>query len=76
MREDMHHTFPETIQIRICYTGTRLDTKFNNIKYPAKNSHQHSVAYYDVSCPEPDCVEDYPGEEDRGLNERDLMRES
>ena len=63
----MHCTLPENIQARICYTGTKLGTKFN--KDPVKKSHQHDVVYY-AACPEPGCVEDYTGETGRRLNER------
>ena len=27
---------PENVQTRICYTGTKLGTKFNNIEDPVK----------------------------------------
>ena len=69
LRKDMHRTLPENVQARICYTGTKLGTKFNNIKDPVKKSHQYDVVYY-VTCPEPGCVEDYSGETGRRLNER------
>ena len=39
LRKDMHHTLRENVQARICYTGTKLDTKFKNIKDPVKKSH-------------------------------------
>ena len=65
----MHRTLPENVQTRTCYTGTKLGTKFNNIKDPVKKSHQHDVVYY-ATCPEPGCVEDYTGETGRRLNER------
>ena len=51
------------------YTGTKLGTKFNNIKDLVKISHQHDIVYY-VACPEPGCVEDYIGETGRRLNKR------
>ena len=35
----MHRTLHEKVQARICYTGTKLDTKFKNIKDPVKKSH-------------------------------------
>ena len=54
-RKDTHRTLPKNVQARICYTVTKLGTKFNNIKDPAKKSHQHDVAYY-VARPEPGCV--------------------
>ena len=69
LRTDMHCTLPENVQTRICYTGTKLGTKFNNIKDPVKKSHQHDVVYY-ATCPKPGCVEDYNGETGRRLNER------
>ena len=69
LRKDMHRTLPENFQTRIFYTGTKLGTKFNNIKDPVKKSHQHDVVYY-TTCPEPGCVEDYIGETGRPLNER------
>ena len=65
----MHLTLLENVQARICYTGTKLGTKFNNIKDPVKKYHQHDVVYY-AACPEPGCVEDYTGEAGRRLNER------
>ena len=69
LRKDIHRTLPENVQARICYTGTKRGTKFNNIKDPVKKSHQHDVVYY-AACPEPGCVEDYTGETGRRLNER------
>ena len=36
LRKDMHRTLPENVRARICYTGTKLGTKFNNIKDPVK----------------------------------------
>ena len=65
----MHRTLPENVQARMCYTGTILGTKFNNIKDPVKKSHQHDVVYY-ATCHEPSCLEDYSGETGRRLNER------
>ena len=65
----MHRTLPENLQTRICYTGTKLGIKFNNIKDPVKKSQQHDVVYY-ATCPEPGCVKDYIGETVRRLNER------
>ena len=69
LRKDMHRMLPENVQTRICYTGTKLGTKFSNIEDPVKKSHQHDVVYK-AKCPEPGCVEDYTGETGRGLNER------
>ena len=37
LRKDMHHTLPENFETRICYTGTKLCTKFNNIKVRLRN---------------------------------------
>ena len=65
----MHRTLPENVQTRICYTGTKLGTKFNNSKDPVKKSHQSEVVYY-ATCPEPGYVEDYVGETGTRLNER------
>ena len=65
----MYGMLPENVQTRIWYTGTKVGTKFNNIKDPVKKSHQHNVVYY-ATCPEPGCVEDYTGETGRRLNER------
>ena len=42
----MHRTLPGNVQTRIRYTGTKLGTRFNNIKDPVKKSHDHDVAYY------------------------------
>ena len=64
----MHRTLPENLQARICYTGTTLGTKFNNIKRPVKKSNQDNVVYFSP-CPKPRCVEDYIGETSQ-LNER------
>ena len=64
LRKGMHRTLPENVQIRICYSGTKLGTKFNNIKDPAQKSHQHDVVYY-ATCTEPGCVKDQTGETDR-----------
>ena len=58
---------PEKIQTRICYTGTKLDTNFNNIKNPIKGSHWHNIVYY-VACPKPGCEEYYTSEVGRRLN--------
>ena len=69
LRKNMHHTLPENVQTRTCYTGTKLGTKFNNTKDPVKKSHQHNIVYY-VTCPEPGCVEDYTDETARRVNER------
>ena len=65
----MYHTLPENVQTRICYTGIKLGSKFNNIKDPVRKSHQHDVVYY-ATCPKPVCVEDCTGETGRKLNKR------
>ena len=52
-----------------CYTGTKLGTKFNNIKDLVMKSHHHDVVYY-VTCSQPGCVEDFTGETGTKLNER------
>ena len=52
LRQNMHRTLFENVQARICYTGSKLGTKFNDIKDPVKKSHQHDVVY-DAACPEP-----------------------
>ena len=65
----MNHTLPENFQARICFIGTKIDTKFNKIKYLVKKSLQHDVVYY-VTCSESGCVEDYTGETGRRLNVR------
>ena len=57
----MHHMLLENFQTRICYTGTKLGTKFNNIKDPVEKSHHQDIVYY-AACPEPGCIEDYTGE--------------
>ena len=54
---------------RICHTGTKLGTKFNNINNPVEKSPQDDVVYY-TACPKPGCVEDYTRETGRRLNER------
>ena len=69
LRKDMHRALPENVLARICSTGTKRGTKFNNIKDPVKKSHQQDVGYY-AACPEPGCAEDYIGETGRRLNER------
>ena len=56
LKKDMHRTLPENFQTRILYTGTKLDTKFNNIKDLAKKSNPHDVVYY-ATCSKPCCVE-------------------
>ena len=65
----MHRTLPENVQTTICYTGTKLGIKFNNIKDPVKKFHQHDVVYY-ATCPKPGCIEDYTGnrKKDQGRN--------
>ena len=68
LTKDINRTFRENVQARICYTSTKLGTKFNNIKDPVNKSHQHDVIYYNA-CPEPGCVKDYTGETGRRLNE-------
>ena len=65
----MHRTLLEKFQARICYTGTKLAWKFNNITDLVHKSHKHDVVYY-ATCPEPGCVEDDTGETGRRLNER------
>ena len=69
LKKGMHRTLPENVQTRIYYTGTKLGTKFDEIKHPIKKSHQHHVVYYDASL-KPSCVEDYTGETGRIVNER------
>ena len=54
----MHRTLSQHVETRICYTGTKLGTKFNNIKDLVRKSHQHNEVYF-AACPEPGCVEDY-----------------
>ena len=65
----MHCMLPENIRTRICYTGTKLGMKFNNIKDLVKKSHQHDVVYYST-CPKPGCLEDHTGETGRRLSKR------
>ena len=65
----VQEVLPENVQTRICYTGTKLGTKINNIKDPVTKSHQHDAVYY-TACPEPDCIEDYTGETGGRLIER------
>ena len=50
LRKDIHRTLPENVQSRICYTGTKLGTKFSNIKDSVEKFHQHDVVYY-AKCP-------------------------
>ena len=64
----MHRTLLENVQAKICYTGTKLGTKFSNIKDPVKKSCQHDAVYY-VACPEPGFVDDYTDKTVRRLNE-------
>ena len=42
----MHPTLSENIQTTICYIGTKLSSKFHNIKDPVKKSYQRDVVYY------------------------------
>ena len=63
----MHRTLPGNVQTRICYTGTKLGTKFDNVKDPFKKSHKHDTVYYATR---PNCVGDYTGETGRTINER------
>ena len=65
----MHRALPENVQPRMCCTGTKLGTKFTNIKGPVKKSHQHDVVYY-ATCPEPGCVDNYTDEASRRRKER------
>ena len=60
----MHRTLPENVKTRICYTGTKLGIKFNNIKDPVEKLHQHDVVYY-ATCPKPGCIEGYTGNRKR-----------
>ena len=53
----MHRSSPENVQARICYTGKKRGTKFNNIKDPVKKSNQSNG-----------CVEDNTAEKVRKLN--------
>ena len=38
LKKDMHGKSYEKVQTRICYTGTKTGTKFNNVKDPIKNA--------------------------------------
>ena len=49
LRKDMHHTLPGNVQARICYTGNKLGTKFNNIKDPT------NMIYSIMLYPKPGC---------------------
>ena len=69
LRRDMYHMLLENVQTRICYTDTKLGTKFNNIKDLIRKSHQPDVVYY-ATCLEPGCVENYTGKTGRNLNKR------
>ena len=53
----MHCTFPENVQTRMCYTGIKVGTKFNNIKDLVRKCHQRNFVSYTTRS-EPDCVED------------------
>ena len=55
LQKDIHHMLPKNAQTRICYTGTKLGTKFNSIKGPVKKSHQQNGVCY-AACPKPGCV--------------------
>ena len=59
LKKVLHRTLP----------GSKLGTKFNNIKDLVNKSHQHKIVYY-VACIEPGCAEDYTGETARKLNKR------
>ena len=65
----MYRALPENVQTKICYTGTKRGTEFNNIKDPVKKSYQNDVVYY-ATCLEQGYVEDYTSERGRRLNER------
>ena len=67
LRNDMHRSLPENFQARICYTGKKRGTKFNNIKDPVKKSNQSNVVFYATSH-KPGCVEDNTAEKVRRLN--------
>ena len=67
LRKDIHPTLPKNGQTRICYTGTKLATKFNNIEDPIKKYHQHGVVYYATSS-KPGGVKGYTGETSIRLN--------
>ena len=47
----MHCTIPKNFKVRICYTSTKLGTKFKDV---VEKPHQYKVVY-DATCPEPDC---------------------
>ena len=65
----MHCTLPEDVQTRICYTGTKLGTKFNKINDLVKKTHQHDVVYYST-CLRAGCVGDFTRETSIRLNEK------
>ena len=68
MRNGVHRSLPENVPARICYTGKKRGTKFNNIKDPVKKSNQSNVVFYATSH-KPGCVEDNTAETVRRLNE-------
>ena len=57
LMKNRHCTFPENVQTRMCYTGNKVGTKFNNIKDLVRKCHQRNFVYYTTRS-EPDCVED------------------
>ena len=61
----------ENVTTRVTYSGTRLSSKFTEIKDKTVKEHQHDIVYY-VKCPESQCSEDYTGETAQRLSERVL----
>ena len=68
MEKSIAHIVPPTIETKVCYTSTKLSSKFSS-KDITKAEHHHKVVYM-AECPEPSCNATYVGETARRIEER------
>ena len=65
----MRSTLPKNVPTRVCYTGTKVSTKFNSINDQVKKPYQQDAVRY-ITCPQVGCVEDCISETGTRLNEK------
>ena len=68
MKRSINHILPPTTSIKVCFTSTKLSSRFN-IKDKTPTQQQNDIIYL-VQCPQPDCTSTYIGETARRLEER------
>ena len=68
MNRSLKPILPPTVQTKICYTSTRLSSKFN-FKDKTKINHIHNIIYK-AECPYPSCQSSYIGETARRIETR------